>query len=340
MHKHTTHFEAPGAERGFTIIELLIVIGIIGLLASIFMVAASGILGGAKRAAADRQLQTIVQALQQFEADLGTLPPLLTPADIGDSTVTDPEAEPVAQNVANRLREARYKSEYSLAIYLLGAGDIDGSEPDGEKIGANDANDDGQAGPGIRNPGLDKSWGGAFNRSVQRKDQTATKIGTVYGPYLDMGSLGDSLRLDPETGLFFILDPWDQPIRYYKGWPTRKKVNDTRVPSVDRVPIELRSPAALEYIITDTNGTPDLGLEREVLNSKFMLLSAGKPIQFNSATRPIPQFGELGEDGVMLQTPSALKDGDFDPGALQNDVENPEKDYLLERLKSNVRASS
>lgn len=333
MHKHTQQLKASALPRGFTIIELLIVIGIIALLASIFMVAAGSILGGAKNAAASRQLQTIVQALQQFESDLGTLPPLLTLAETGDNTVTDPEAEPNLQDMASRLRENRYMSEYSLAIYLLGAGNIDG-DPNGRATGANDANDDGQAGPGIRSPGIDKSWGGAFDRAVQRDDQTATRTGRVYGPYLDLGRLSDSLRLDPETGLFLILDPWGQPIRYYKGWPTREIVNGERVPSATRVPIELRTPAALQYI-RESGGKPNLGLEREVLNSSFMLLSAGKPIQFNSDGSSLPQFGEIKEDESLLQPSSELKDGTFDPDGLLLD----EKDYFLERLESNVRAS-
>src|SRR5690606_7307297 len=163
--------------------------------------------------------------------------------------------------------------------YLLGAGDINGRVGDSSSAatstpnpGANNDFDDGAAGPGIRAPGPDRSWGGAADRS----NHAPSRVGRVYGPYLDQASVSEQMRLEPQTGLFKIVDVWGQPIRYYHGWPTLDPT--TRTTSLARVPVELRSGEGVQAQI-DNNGQADLAIERPALNSRFMLVSAGRPVE-------------------------------------------------------------
>lgn len=61
-------------KRGFTIVELLIVIVVIAILASISVVAYNGIQARAKDSARSQDIKTIVQALEMHYADRGFFP--------------------------------------------------------------------------------------------------------------------------------------------------------------------------------------------------------------------------------------------------------------------------
>lgn len=61
-------------KRGFTIVELLIVIVVIAILASISVVAYNGIQTRAKDSARSQDIKTIVQALEMHYADRGFFP--------------------------------------------------------------------------------------------------------------------------------------------------------------------------------------------------------------------------------------------------------------------------
>jgi len=335
------------AVRGFTLIELMMVVLVIGVLISFLLVAAGGVFRGAKRSSAQRQLHAIAQAVEQFRSDVGYLPPLMVPDESEPTTVIDPLAGIAnAGGVQAQLRllhENRYSSEYTLAMYLIGAGNIDG-DTDGRATGANTEEDDGHAGPGFLDPGLDRSWGGAASRKDQRKHHDHTHTGRVFGPYLDMEALGDALVLDTQTGLYKLVDPWGQPIRYYTEWPTVDP-ND-RTKSVARVPIELRTRGAVEFQIENggTSDKADLRLERTVLNSEFMLLSAGKPLgNVGADGKPIVSFGTIRTDtNALWQSPDDFNRGGTldlsacDPAA--NSGALPEQcEDLLNMLESNIR---
>ncbi len=332
------HRPSARTARAFTIIELLLVVAIIGVLVSLVIVSLSGVLRTSNNGLAARQLQTVATAIQQFENDLGYIPPLMVPSEDEQNVVVDPLKQGNSNQVLTELRRNRYMSEYSLVMYLVGAGDIDGDEPSTQRQGVNTDEDDGLAGPGIRNPGPDRSWGGATNRSLQRNSDTATKTGRTYGPYLDPADVSELLALDENTGLFRLVDPWDQPIRYYSGWPTlRPDPNNSsrRIPSVELVPVELRSERGVRTQV-ENGGTPsdaDLELERTALNSRYMLLSAGEPTDFDTSGNPVPQFGETNEQGAEIQGGLSEADWELDLSSATID----EAEYLYSRLRSNIR---
>ncbi len=346
----------------FTIVELMVVVAVVGVLVGILLVAFGGVRRSAQQALATRLLATIGQAVEAFEREVGYLPPLLvydqtTPVLLGNQpqiNVFEPSlVVPEAKHADNfgalrtELEATRFGSEFTLPAYLLGTGDINNSEMAGQTVGGNNDKDDGQAGPGFRDPGPDRSWGDAHERdSADIAADATTKIGRVYGPYLDPAGLAEHLRLDKRTGMFKMTDSWDQPIRYYKGWRTK---NDPlpgapAEPGVDFVPVELRTADAVEYQADDLLQRADLQLERPVFGAKFMILSAGVPIFEGRDGHPIPLFGDRDRgdppamefiDDLPLIHSLALP---FTPGTLPTSPSGGgTRDLMLEDLKSNLR---
>jgi len=69
-----SHIKKMSAERGFTIVELLIVIVIIGILAAIVIVAYNGITNKANDAGYKQDADSIAKAIESFNADTGAYP--------------------------------------------------------------------------------------------------------------------------------------------------------------------------------------------------------------------------------------------------------------------------
>lgn len=306
MQNTTRHIDARGARArrsAFTLIELLVVIVVLALLVGIAGAVYTGAISGSRRAATEQFMRGLTVAIEQFENDFGYLPPLLAPDDMVTSqqgwSSTNPASEldefefvdPIAQSDPNTaLRNARYMSVVSLPLYLIGVGELApvDYQPD------DDPNrHDGFAGPGIRNPGADKSWGGARVRDLDSHRPAFT--GRSYGPYVDIGAgrnwrrLGD-LRAhaanaaeeallpaeleDPQVRQFWTFaDLWGTQIRYYRSWPTRDRNNPTKR-TIDRIPLELFSAETIQGSF-DGDGDFDVSLELDLLNAKYALLSAG-----------------------------------------------------------------
>lgn len=374
-HTHRTSCPARAAARGgFTLVELLSVIAIIAVLVGILLVSFSGVLGTARRSVAERLLRSVAQGVDSFKNDLGYLPPLLSVEGTGlgqtppnGSRATLPEyrttasggAAPSPSDVVENLRETRYGSEYSIGVYLLGAGDIDGKQPsDGsaspasDNPGANSAEDDGEAGPGFRDPGPDRSWGGAAWRQDQTTAGTppttrAIRTGRVYGPYLDVAQLGESLFVEPQTGLTKLVDVWEQPVRYYTRWPvTDRATSGTPAPSVEYTPVELRGRSSVEAQmdpdISDAERDLLLERDRDVLNAPYALLSAGAPKLFKTESPATPAFYKArGQEPLALfgdrreGTGTEYQDLEqsFDPRTLTP----ADQMTLIEELADNVR---
>lgn len=76
-----------GDEAGYTLTEMLVVIGIIGLIAAVLTPALIGQLGRARAKAAQLQLETVSAEVEMFQADVGRYP---TPAEGLAALITEP----------------------------------------------------------------------------------------------------------------------------------------------------------------------------------------------------------------------------------------------------------
>ncbi|MCA9311187.1 MAG: type II secretion system protein [Phycisphaerales bacterium] len=309
----------PNLRRSaFTLVELLVVIVIIALLAGLLLAAFRGAFTASRTTMAQRQLASIAQGVDAFYNDFNYYPPVLTPA--GGNLYVRPETSYAPRNVIDELRDARYSSDFSLGIYLLGLGDTnsDGT-PDSEE-------DDGLAGPGFREPGPDRYWGITADGSdgmtpADGRGGYVTTTGRTYGPYLSLSAAESFIERDEATGLYRFTDPWGQPIRYYANWQTTVRVGSNVERTVDYIPVELRSPAAVEGQRLAA-GEPAWDRDMDVLNAPYALLSAGESDEVDAQGNPVPRFGDISNP----RSP-------FDPSSLDDNTFRT----LMQDLQSNVR---
>ena len=350
--------------RGFTLTELLVVVGIVFILMSLLIIGLTRGLNTAKAAAAQSLLNSIGVGIESFRKDLEFEPPLVTPQLEGSGRVglTTPEsynaANPGVFNSVNEILErddVRYHSEYTIAAYLLGIGDFtnDGIENLGlnpnAAAGTDDWKQDGQAGLGIKSPGRSKAWKQVSAGTWTHEPQTQ---GRTFGPYLDGVSLGGDgrrqskiLDLDEDRGLYRIIDPWGNAVRYYKGWPVLGANNE---PNVERIPMPIRrwESVSLEYelrlagIEANPGGDADVvGASRAVMGAPYALVSAGgsaddwvmeNKFKSGDPIEPMPPFGELLS---APERPSLLCPDSRSLDGMQDDY----AEALERMLESNVR---
>lgn len=80
-----TNIKKLQREKGFTIVELLIVIVVIAILAAIVLVAYNGIQNSARTTAAQSAAQTVVKKAEAYNAELGTYPTTFAAMNTADS---------------------------------------------------------------------------------------------------------------------------------------------------------------------------------------------------------------------------------------------------------------
>lgn len=80
-----------GKGTGFTLTEMLVVIVILGLIAAVITPQVMGQMGRARAKAAKVQLETVVQAVEQFYADVGRYPS----SEEGLAVLLQPPAEAI-----------------------------------------------------------------------------------------------------------------------------------------------------------------------------------------------------------------------------------------------------
>ena len=231
--------------RGFTLVEIMVVMAIIVVLIGLLIVAASGARQAAMASTTGSRLNALSQAATRFESDAGFLPPLLDNDRAGIDGL-EPTRKTRTSGYPDYLATMQRRYSYtSAADYLLGYG----TEAE-----------DGVDGLGTRRPGEDGFWNASWNDDVsadegiqagrfelrERKPVRHGQQGTVLGPYLELddpdmvGALGwDESGLgkwdgsiDPATNqpvVYFpgdpgyspdapkvIVDAWGTPIRYYR----------------------------------------------------------------------------------------------------------------------------
>jgi general secretion pathway protein G len=96
---HTAHNRRYARARGFTLIEIMVVVIIIGVLATLIIPQLFSRVGQAKQNVAKQKMASIEQAIQMFQYDYGRLPRSLDelvsrPSDIEPSNWNEPTLEP------------------------------------------------------------------------------------------------------------------------------------------------------------------------------------------------------------------------------------------------------
>ena len=216
--------------RGFTIIELLTVVGIIVVLVGLLVVAVSSASKVAQAASTRSMMGAVSRALTQFKTDMGYLPPVLGSPTTGASTVSPgylrdlvlPPILTVAPTPLQVTQIQNYYSMTSMVEYLIGPGGRDEDGYGAIGIPANTTQGFKELPPaGIRSPLKDGVWGaysnpgpgnqtlGNFSRrnlpqgSAANTSTVANVSGRVLGPYLELkdGSLlGAIVGTDSVTG--------------------------------------------------------------------------------------------------------------------------------------------
>jgi type II secretory pathway pseudopilin PulG len=207
--------------RGFSIVELLVVIGIIVALLGILVVALNIASRRAQSAKTQFLLTTLVQGTAKFKIDIGYDPPVLgrTPTGFsqGEGLLRDligppgwsvgADGEPNAASVSNW---QNWYSITSLPEYLLGYGDrgVDGYGVAGSlSTAGNTPGSKESPALGFRSPGEDGVWGALLNprggqqgngrfgsrnpfggsNAAEYSNRNAKILeGKVFGPYIDL----------------------------------------------------------------------------------------------------------------------------------------------------------
>lgn len=224
--------------RAFTIVELLTVVAVIVLLVGLLVVVLSSSAKAAQTASTRSLMGTLTNAIAQFKADLGYLPPILGAAPSGSSLpgsagylrdLLIPQSTTGAA-LPQQVPPQQYVSITSLVEYLTGPG---GRNEDGfGGVGVPAANSAGSKelpAVGIRSPLKDGAWGaytnplnatqplGTFSQrnlplGTGANTSTAPNVsGRTYGPYLELkeGTIFGAVVGTTPTGAPIVARPGD-----------------------------------------------------------------------------------------------------------------------------------
>lgn len=315
-HAHGGQF-SWSARRGFTLLEMIVSILILGILAGLVIVGASHVVKLAKSTTVAQQSRTIAQAIEHFKTETGILPPLVRDQQTPGSPVvvtsgqdvyvnvvrfdkgaTDPDTmflrgmgtppapAPTAADPFGASSPDRRYSERSLAIYLMGAMDtLDVS---------NVLPMDGVKGLGLYKPYADGHFDVPLSVIKHAKDPAnnpSVRAGQTFGPYVNVSSGKVTLK-DTDEHNVQLVDPNGVPYRYYR-WvhtpPTGSNpptVRDLNVPLL--VGRDATLPAFAGVVVPpdrDVNRNPALR------TAAWAVVAAGRNKAFGD--EPLAELGRL-----------------------------------------------
>ncbi len=312
------------APAGFTLTELLVVIGIIAILVSITLVAVGRAIGTSKRAATQGVLNTLGTAIEAYRADFGAHPPLVTGLDdygeSGPNAIETPEVVRLRARldglnestaVRDAYEDARFYSEWTFGAFLLGAGDLNGDEDtvqgwwedtdeDRETTADDNIYDDGAVGFGFRNPGTQPgAWKRITGSGLVHSPQ---RTGQVYGPYLEPGSTE----------------------RFIERVPVRQDdVLDRIAPDANA---SANEPNQVMFRFVDSWGNPIRYYRdwyvRDPSDPEAPVNEAFAPVELRSydALEALYETGEAPSDGYVSRAPFMLLAAGAEPIAVQDEV--------------------
>lgn len=241
--RHIKRLRSTGpAQRGFTLLEMIVSILILGLLAGLVVVGARHVVKLAKSTAVAQQSRTIAEAIVHFKNETGILPPLVRDQQVAGSPVvvtsgtdtyvnvirfdqgpTDPDTmflrgmgsppapSPTADDPYGASGPDKRYSERSLAIYLMGAMDT----PD---LYSNRLPLDGVPGLGLYKPYADGHFDIPLSVIKHAKDPAnnpSVRAGQTFGPYVNVSS-GKVTLSDTDEHHVQLVDPNGVAYRYYR----------------------------------------------------------------------------------------------------------------------------
>jgi prepilin-type N-terminal cleavage/methylation domain-containing protein len=275
---------------GFSLIELLVAVGIIAVLATLIGVAVTRVRKGADKFKLAAQLQTIGVALDAYKSDFQSYP--VTSVD--DSLRLAAASATTADDVANAagLRGARLLCKALLGMTGGQSGTIGAV---GSTYDLNRPNQDGKPGPGFIVVGR--------SGVATIKDAAGEMNGKVSGPYLAESALRFSKTtpagaLDPDKAYddtTVLIDGNDKPILYYPCLNPQATIN-------------LPGPGSLAGMFVagaDPTGPGDLA------NTAVPMYRGTD----NSTWLPIATFrkklGDTSADGVIVAPEQAVTRGNY-----------------------------
>lgn len=256
--------------RGFTIIETMIVMGIVALLGSILLLAIRGMRKTGDVTAEIGMVSALKLSVEKFKQDHGFLPPLVEDATPGPVEASGRIRIWTAQDLGNKDATLnggpgpagpKAYSDYSLAYYLAGALDSDYDGVKGLGFTTPSEKRDGQFSrkgkkiEALIDPTQYKTRTGAIRLFIPNATSTdqLTKVRTVIWDRWSDGSL--------TTGL-------SQPIRYYRWLPAYWAQTDPTNPGKVRywnVPVAIGG-----------NLDPEIAPSRaELKDAEYAIVSAG-----------------------------------------------------------------
>ncbi|MBY0309351.1 MAG: prepilin-type N-terminal cleavage/methylation domain-containing protein [Phycisphaerales bacterium] len=286
----------PARARGFTLLEILLVVVILTVLAALLFVAIGAAVRSVRKAGEQQYVRSLAQAVEQYRQSFGALPPLVAdgPADSDGPLVVNPSAGPArprfkgeaaGSDLSRIARFLRYEldpdngqpasgrySVYTLPVYVLG---VLGKRYDGAD------------GPGFTRPDTD----GVFSRSgpvtqplfdVSRQTERLVRAGTVGSE-------------DDPACRTVLVDRWGRAIRYYAWLPTlHKTVTGTSpaTPSVYSTPAPPGNNANLAKEVRSYNVPPGVGnplTTPELRSARAAVVSAGPDGLINDTDPDAPE---------------------------------------------------